>query len=302
MNRQLMNALENCLQAINDGEALDSILERYPHLAADLRPLLEAAQMARTLRPGPGQAVNRSPVPQNAQTRSRARVLSAAARLREVHAPRRITPALRTAFAMLGVALFLILGGNGLLVASASSLPGEPLYAVKRGMENLQLSLASDPQEKAIIEQELYDLRIEETGTLLHEQRVERVEFSGLVESQTSNGWVVSGIPVIVTVQTELDGVITPGAHVEIRGQTQTDGSVWAERVKVESTGSGNNEDNPGSSGGEDSSGSSGSGDKTPEPTKTDADPSRLGSGGGGGDDHSGSGESTPEPTEEDDN
>jgi len=279
MKKQLMNALENCLQALQNGETLDSALSRYPHLAADLRPLLLTAHAART--------GNLSAVPQNAQTRVRARVLSTAGRLRGARAPRTVPPALRTAFATLVVVLFVFLGGGGLVSAASSALPGEPLYVVKRSVESLQLSLVSDPQKKAVIEQELYDLRIEETDILLEEQRVEEVEFGGLVEAQTGNGWVVSGIPVIVTAQTELEGTVTLGVHVDVRGQTQADGSVLAERVRVEETEPAEAED----------SSSSGS-DETPAPTQEQDHDSSSGSGGGeDGDD----GKPTDEPDEEED-
>lgn len=277
MNKQLLNALEVCLQATKDGETLDSALARYPHLAADLRPLLLSAHVART--------GSLSAVPQNAQTRSRARLLSAASRLRETRSPWSMSPTLRTAFVALAVVLFVFLGGSGLVSAASSSLPGEPLYVVKRGVESLQLSLVADPQKKAVIEQELYDLRIEETDLLLDEQRMEEVEFGGLVEAQTENGWVVSGIPVIVTAQTEFEGTVAIGAHVDVRGQTQADGSVLVERVRVEETESAEAEDSP----------SSGS-DETTAPTQEQEDDSSSGSGGGDDDD-----KLTDEPDEDDD-
>ena len=43
MNNKLYDTLEICLQALENGDSLDSILTRYPDLESELRPILEAA-------------------------------------------------------------------------------------------------------------------------------------------------------------------------------------------------------------------------------------------------------------------
>jgi hypothetical protein len=66
--------LENCLQALDQGEDVESCLARFPAQAQDLRPILAAAIQARSI------AVTE--VPEAARTRGKARVLQAAAEMR----------------------------------------------------------------------------------------------------------------------------------------------------------------------------------------------------------------------------
>jgi hypothetical protein len=226
MNRQLLDALETCLQAMEKGESLDSALKRYPRLSADLRPLLEAAWAARTLRP--------SQVPVRAIARSRSRVLTAAAGLRSQKASSsRLKPTWRFVLTSLAVIAFLVLSGNGLLVASARSIPGDVLYPVKRSVETTQLNLSSDPAQKQVLQREFSQRRVEETRSLITIKRVTQVEFDGTVIAQTQDGWLVSGILVTVTSQTRVDGQLQTGREVEVLGETQANGSVQALRLTV---------------------------------------------------------------------
>ncbi len=137
------------------------------------------------------------------------------------------------------VLAFLAVSGNGLLNASASSLPDDPLYGIKRTAEKLQLELTFDPAQKIVLEDKFYQRRIEETESLLASQRAVEVKFSGLVETQFTDGWLVSGIRVIVTPQTEVDGEIAPAMHVEVEGTTQANGTVLAKKIRLEADGNG---------------------------------------------------------------
>lgn len=304
MNTKLIGALELSLQVLEHGGTVEECLSRFPSLALDLRPLLESALSARS--------ISLPTIPGNAVTRGRVRVLNRAAQLRQGLRPRAHYPrAWRLAAIPLVVLAFLFLTGNGLIAASANALPGDALYPFKRTVEDIRLRLAPNLNVKAGIQKEISTRRIDETEILLSEQHVEPVDFEGQVSEQLPDGWLIAGIPVRVTLQTEVEGTLAIGAQVEVRGLTQSDGSVLAERVTVETSDSGNDDDH---------SGSSGSGDKTPEPMKTDDDSSESGSDGGDktpeptkiddsssgsesgvGDDHAGSGESTPEPSEKDD-
>jgi hypothetical protein len=75
MNKKLIDALDACLQRMEHGEALDSVLAGYPQMAAQLRPLLITAVRARSANP--------ESVPQTVLARSRSRGLSLAADLRK---------------------------------------------------------------------------------------------------------------------------------------------------------------------------------------------------------------------------
>src|SRR5574338_1264666 len=123
MNNRVRDALEYCLRAIQDGARVEAVLARYPEMAAELRPLLEAARQARVLKgPGPSEAVI---------NRTRLRLMQQAKQMQP--APRR-TPVLpfvqRLAFS-LTLAMVLLLSGTGLVNASSMTLPGDNLYPVK---------------------------------------------------------------------------------------------------------------------------------------------------------------------------
>ncbi|MBM3152662.1 MAG: hypothetical protein FJZ96_10770 [Chloroflexi bacterium] len=291
MNAVLSSALQDGLQALDGGMSLEECLARHPGLADQLRPLLETAQVARS--------VGSLPVPGNAATRGRARTLAHAARLRQANRPLpRLGGTGRVVAASLAALVFLALTGNGLIAASANALPGDPLYAIKRTVEDVRLGLAGDPQTEEKIEQEISTQRLEETEILLSEQRVEDVEFKGLVNEQLPDGWLVAGIPVRVTEETEVEGMISIGMLVEVDGQTQPDGSVLAERIRVLEPESSTSEGGPTP---EDTP--TPEMEETPLPEGTD-DPTGVDPGDGdddGGNSDSGESSKTPEPTDQTD-
>jgi hypothetical protein len=71
--QELLEVLDASLASLAASVALDDVLARYPSLAADLKPLLLAAQSA-------GVADELRPVPVTVQAASRARFLAWAAR------------------------------------------------------------------------------------------------------------------------------------------------------------------------------------------------------------------------------
>src|SRR5512140_3225825 len=72
---ELYDALDECLNALQRGQALESVLKRYPALAGQLRPLLVASLMAR--------GSSRLHVPSDVRRRGRARLLRQAAEMSE---------------------------------------------------------------------------------------------------------------------------------------------------------------------------------------------------------------------------
>jgi hypothetical protein len=224
MKKILLDALENCLEAMEKGASLDAALNRYPGLAAELKPLLEAAQRAQTL--------SGRDLPLGAISRGRMRVLSAAEDLRAARSPRFLhRSSWRNALITFVTVLVLLLGGNGLLVASAQSLPGDPLYAIKRSVEQTQLFFLFDPTQRQAMQITLSQRRVDETKSLITNNRVEPVVFDGVVASQTEDGWLVSGIPVIITSQTRVDGNLHIGDSVTVSGETNADGRVEASHL-----------------------------------------------------------------------
>ncbi len=224
----LYEALEICLQDIEQGADVDSVLSRYPDLADELRPILETARDASSLAvPAPSVEVVR---------RNRARVLQHAAQTRESRrSSRRIWFAsLRRVAVTLIVVATLFASGTGLVRAASNTLPGDQLYPVKRTWEDMLVLFAFNTQQRNALEVEHENERIYELKDLFAEKRSVEVEFSGQVTNQNATKWVVAGIPVVVSPQTEIQGQgIVVGSAVNVKGQTQSDGAVLAEKIEL---------------------------------------------------------------------
>lgn len=224
----LYEALETCLQDIEQGADLESVLFRYPELADELRPILETAAGARSMSvPAPSADVVR---------RNRGRVLQHAAQMREANVkPSRrnwLVPLRRIAVTLAVVAV-LFMSGTGLVGASSNTLPGDNLYPVKRTWEGLRLFFTFNQQEREALEIEHENERLYELDELFTEGRSAEVDFKGRVTSQTGNDWVVAGVHVLISSQTDIREQVAVGSAVRVRGLTQEDGTVLAERVRL---------------------------------------------------------------------
>jgi len=232
MTDELIMALDECLTAIASGTTVEAAVARYPALADELRPMLEAAQAA-------GASSAPAAIPHAVQMSSRAGFLARAAELRAGASPasrRGFLQQLLTTRAWatgLAVVLALVIGTYGVVSASAPSLPGDTLYGVKRTVEQVEMSLAPDPQTRAQLEEQFAARRVGETRALTAQKREAQVEFRGLVESITGEQWSVAGMTVIVANGTRVNGSPAPGVWVEVSGATQLDGTVRALAVTV---------------------------------------------------------------------
>jgi hypothetical protein len=229
----LYEALEICLQDIEQGADLETVLFRYPDLANELRPILEVAAGAKSLAvPPPSVEVVR---------RNRAKVLHTAAQYAAQRPESGAKPTRRLWFAplrriavTLAVLTVLFVSGTGLVGASSNTLPGDNLYPVKRTWEGVRLLFTFNGPEREALELEQENERLHELNELFKEGRSAEVDFNGLVTSQNWNEWVVSGVRVLISSQTDIrDQGIVVGHPVEVRGITQGDGTVLAERIKL---------------------------------------------------------------------
>lgn len=220
MTDELLNALDDCLQQLQAGANLETVLQRYPALAADLRPLLAAAQAA----------TRDLAVPRPAQLASRARFLGRAAALRPARPGFRLLP--RT----LGTALTFVLGfaagTYGVVAASAQSLPGDQLYGIKRAAEGAQLLIAATA-ERSQLEQHFATERVAEVEAVATQGRTAAVEFSGPLQQMEGARWQIAGLTVVVTEDTRLTGVPAVGDWLRVEGDTQPDGTVRAVSLRV---------------------------------------------------------------------
>ncbi len=218
------DALEICLQELENGADMKTVLARYPELANELRPMLEASIAARKL------AAQRDPSPEVLR-RGRAKLLQRASEMREAKlAPRkRIIPLFqRLAISFTLTATFL-LSGTGLVGASSSALPGQKLYPVKRGWEDVRLFLAFNQETHSSLEQEFEQERLQEVDELLIEKEHLSVEFSGVLVNKNGMTYV-SDVQVLFPANAQIPN---EGATLHILGLTTNKGYVEVTRFDV---------------------------------------------------------------------
>jgi len=167
-NREFDNIFDESLERLLvKGESLEQCLQRYPEQAAELKPLLETALVAReasTIQPRP-------------DFRARARYQFRSA-LKETAVGKGHTswgwfPRWATVMA---IVLVLVLGGGGTVAAADSSMPDSPLYSVKLATEQVRMTLTSSQIGKARLCAELADRRVTEIAYMAGEGNTGQVE------------------------------------------------------------------------------------------------------------------------------
>ncbi len=246
MSRDLASLLDECLAQIKEEKDIERCLSEHPEAAAELRPALQLAWQLRALRPVP---------PRSAQAiaAGRERFLAQAAAMQQAQMEKRTPSAtpvpwqegLLRAFGLLKrglataavtIALVVVFLGGGAWVASARSVPGDPLYSVKLVRERVILWLTFDQESKLELQQELEARRIEETKILLREGRSAQVEFKGTIERISEGTWLINGVTVTVPSNIGQDESFADGVKVEIVGKTLPDGTVLVDKVEVQPT------------------------------------------------------------------
>lgn len=168
---QFERMLEPCLQEVIRTGDVDTIVQRHPQHAEQLRPLLETALLA-------GRYYSASPEPPpGGLAAGRARLLALANRQREqMHAAptpsyRRQKVKLVFAAKLVSAILAVIMGatavGGGIAWAAGDSLPGDVLYPAKLTIENVQLALASTPQARINLNLQFGEERVAEILALV---------------------------------------------------------------------------------------------------------------------------------------
>ncbi len=219
----LFDILEICLQELENGADVESVLARYPEMAGELRPILKAAIMAKKMAaPVPSPEVIR---------RGRAKLLQHAAQLREQKAAprRRMIPVFQRLAISFTLTAFFLASGTGLVGASSKALPGENLYPVKRSWEDVRLFFTFDPNQKELLASEFESERLDEVDELLAEGRDEPIQFAGLF-MQVNGVTYVSGVTVLIPVGLQ---VPANGAAVVITGQTNAQGFVEITSIEI---------------------------------------------------------------------
>ncbi len=277
MREDIYTILENCLSMLDQGSDLEACLARYPEHASELRPLLIASMDAESL------PVKELPL--DVVRRSKSKLLNAAAEMREQKSRKMayfglpVKRVFRISFAVLITLLMVVgVGGTGLVRASTVALPGDQFYPVKITWEKLLLTMAVSQIEREVLEDRFERERVEEVEELFSSSRSEKVKFFGQVDGIFPDQISVSGVPVVITSETRVDGLIVMNAWVRVEGETTPEGMVIAEKIKVESSrsedGQNSDQNNSDSTPGSDDSGkgNGNQGEDDPESTKSPED------------------------------
>ncbi len=224
MDAALEIRLIESLSALEEGEPIERILSRYPEHAAQLRPLLETAAALPALRMEPSR---------EAKSKSREAFLAQAAGLQGSTGSRRTGFFARPLMTFASLALALIIVAGGAVAASAAALPGDPLYGLKRAVEDARLSLASDVTGRGALAAQFEQERINEIAALLDAGREAEVEFAGAIESIQTDAWLVASLVVHINDGTRIDGNPQVGLRAQVQGRT-LDGMLIATTIVVE--------------------------------------------------------------------
>jgi hypothetical protein len=252
MNADFELILEDCLKRMHAGASIEDCLAAYPAQAEALIPLLLVTSRVRKIarpqaRPEAVQAglerilsvvstqniaqgVSAQPVSKGWLSRYSERIITTLKIILFGKENTGMKFALRLA---IDVMVILVIGGIFTVNASASSLPGDTLYGVKRTWEDVRLSLTLNSQSKQQLQTNLSAQRRQEVQSMLQMRRSGNVEFEGYIQSISADQWVVDGIQVQMLPGTVVQGTPAVGMYVWIYGQIQSDGSLVASQVRI---------------------------------------------------------------------
>jgi hypothetical protein len=222
---QTEDLLQDSLQLLERGARLEDVLARHPERAAELRPLLEAALAARSVR-------KEIQVPHAAQMRSRALFLQAAVRPRKLS--RRAIFRTGWSLASIFTVFALVLTGTG--IASAQSLPGDQLYPVKIAAEHARLQLASDPAQRLQLSAGYDRERVDEVEALFSRSqfRPVAVSFAGFLSRPDPNGdWQVGAVHLLFPAALANLADLKPGRYVDVSGSPEPGGKVVVASIRT---------------------------------------------------------------------
>ena len=169
-------ALDECLDLVlKDEQSVETCLHRYPEHAEEMAPLLQMAhEVKSTLDYTPSTV---------AKTRARLLMQAAIARQQARKERRwqwpgwlRVTAPPRWAVGMATMVLVMALGGTGVVAASSDSMPDQPLYPVKRAVEEARLVLSFSSNGKAQLHASFADRRVEEIAVLSKKGNIKRID------------------------------------------------------------------------------------------------------------------------------
>lgn len=226
MDPELENKLIECLEGLEAGLSLPTLLSRYPAEATQLRPMLEMAAKLAAIKVAH---------PVAAESASRRLFLEKAAEMRmggRATRPGQLPLWRRLLFVLTSFLLFFVVGGTLMGGLATTALPGDWLYPVKLGLENSRLLLTRDPSERAIMEHQIEEKRLEEVYQMLATGREGRIEYTTIITQITPSEIKVHDLSVQITKETIVEGEPKAGSLVHLVCDVRS-GRVFAVSMRV---------------------------------------------------------------------
>lgn len=239
--------LDQCIGRIQAGESIKRCLADYPEMADELSPLLALSSDLVEIEPltSTSQAVSAGRDAMFAafdEVEEASNVgliqLGLFGWLRETlsgsadsfSAAPQLSLVGRMAIVMIG-----IFASAGVVAnSSASSLPGDQLYPVKRLIEDTRLTLSASAEGRSDYQKFLAQRRRDEVEALQQAGRAAEVEFGGVIEEITAEGWVINGIEVKPLPELTGDQGPAVGESVTVTSQVDPDGVITVNGVEIE--------------------------------------------------------------------
>ncbi|MFN3930024.1 MAG: DUF5666 domain-containing protein, partial [Thermoflexus sp.] len=133
-----------------------------------------------------------------------------------------------------GVAIAGLILVIGILHALAQgSLPGDPLYGLKRMEEQVWLALTLDPVERRLVEETLAARRWEEYRALAQRRGSGTVTWEGRIETMEGTTWRIGGVVVEIFPETEILGPAALDQQAKVTAFLGPEGQLIAVRIQV---------------------------------------------------------------------
>ena len=213
-DRDFLDALDDCIDRLSQGQSAEDCARDYPQFRADLLPMLETQTVVRRAVPA---AIEIS----QAKDRVRFRVQSHRRQRRP------LVGLVRVAGGLMAAAI-VALAAAGIL--AQDSLPGDALYGLKRVTENIQTGLSGDPPA---LSQQFEQRRLKEITRLLALRRAAKVEFEGELQAATSPDWRIADQVIRVTPDVPGAQSVKVGDLVRVDATTTTQGELVARSISL---------------------------------------------------------------------
>lgn len=252
MDPEFERIIDECLVQLRAGKDINTCLAAYPEQDDALRPLLITAARAQSvpLPKASAKAVlngkDRMMAAFTAQNQARKAPFLAVSFHRFTHYKRQILNIVRIIligketkgmkFALrlaLSMTVIMIIAGALTVNASASSLPGDILYNVKRSWEDVRLNMTFDSQARTSLQNQFQNERHQEVQHLTNQHRSATFDIFAKIESMADDQWVIGGFVVQITSTTEIIGTPNVGSLVWLRVRITEEGSLTALIIHV---------------------------------------------------------------------